>query len=189
MTLISQPSVSSHRSSPTRWLRTQNRESITLLRRLFVSSFPLQKIDDRTPRRSPYRRLVEILESEPDKERLVEFLPFHRLNGHYLDWDDDPVIRQVDLHDVVFDAYAVRADHGMNLILGYFTEAWKSPFGTNPGGELKIREEIMAVVSAIDSIRGRLVKDLSHDLDLQAKLWDLFAFNDFVSRHPAKDFK
>jgi hypothetical protein len=147
--------------------------------------FPATGDEEGSSRRSPYRRLVEILESEPDKEVLVEFLSFHWLDGRRLGWRGDPITKKVELGGVVFDAYAT--DHHLGLTLVYFTEIWKDPFTTDPESEPMIHGEIMDVASKIHLMQRSLPDELNRDPSLQSKVLSLFA-SSWDSYGTAKQF-
>lgn len=149
-------------------------------RKLIDVIFPAIGHDGYTPHRSAGRRLVEILESDPNKETLIEFLRFHQPDRYYLGWDVPLIIEERELFDMTFDAYMPSFGHGMDLTLVKFTEIWKTPFETDQQGGLKIRKEITDAVSAMDLIQQRdLVYDLSHDSNLRTKVWDLMALAPF----------
>ena len=123
--------------------------------------------------RSPYRRLVEILEAEPDKEVLVEFLSFHRLDEFRLGWRGRPIMKKVELGGTAFDAYATDSHLGLTLV--YFTEIWKDPFTVDSESELMIRGEITDAASKIDLMQQRLPDELNRDASLRSKVLGLFA--------------
>jgi TIR domain len=151
--------------------------------------FPPTEEDGGMLYRSARRRLIDILESEPDKETLAAFLRFHSLDERYLGWTGEPQIGKFELGDVVFDAYAIYEGHGLNLTLVYFTDVWKDPFEDDPEGGLKIRGEITGVASRINLISRRLRKDFSHDPNLQTKVLDLFESSpDFLRFESDREF-
>jgi hypothetical protein len=118
------------------------------------------------------RRLVEILESRPDKEVLISFLRSHvSRTGRYLEWGGVSVMEKYQLYDSVFDAYAPYVGHGMNFTLVNFTDVWDDPFETNQEGVPKIRETISSAISSIELIQHRF----NHDLKSQEQIKDWLA--------------
>jgi hypothetical protein len=119
------------------------------------------------------RRLIELLDSNPDKEAFVGFLRSHMSRASHLDWDwgASPIVEKYRLYDLVFDAYALYAGHGINLTLIYFTDVWKDPFEDGP---LRIREEISKVLSAVQSVQSRFYQDT----EMQGQIRDLILRDD-----------
>jgi TIR domain len=107
------------------------------------------------------RRLIEILESEPDKPTLVNFLASHLRRASYLGWGAPLRVERYELGGMQFDAYAPYVGHGLRLALVVFTDVWKNPFKTSQTREknLEICDEIISVISTIRVIQERFSTD------------------------------
>jgi hypothetical protein len=135
--------------------------------RLLDVIFP---VGDDTSRdhRSVGRRLIEILESDPDKRTLVEFL---RANiARHLGWGTVSVIEKYELYGVGFDAYARYVGHGLRLALVNFTEVWEDPFETGRDGTLNVNEKISSALAAIEMVQDRFSRDVQSQARIRSWL-------------------
>jgi hypothetical protein len=119
------------------------------------------------------RRLIEILESVPEKADFIDFLRSHStylLN--YINWGGRLELKKYQLYGIEFDAYATYANHGCALTLIRFTESWENPFDTddmivrNP----KICREVEHTISSIRSLQQRYKKDTETHARLRDEL-------------------
>ena len=126
---------------------------------------------DSPSKRSPSvtRRLVEILESNPNKSAFLDFLRFHvPRTSVYLGWGSYEVFETYRLYDVEFDAYAPYAGHGVRLTLVAFTSVWANPFELDQDSVPRIRAEIVDAFGKIKTVQSRF----EHDGELQASMRD-----------------
>jgi hypothetical protein len=131
------------------------------------------------------RRLIEILESKPDKAKLIDFLRMHlRVRGRYLGWGSPWILQQYEFDGTQFDAYAPYVGHGCVLTLVSFTEAWKDPFknGQEPETNPKICDEVASTISTIRSIQERFNTDATAQMRLRNDLIRADGGDLFVSR-------
>ena len=119
------------------------------------------------------RRLIEILESVPEKADFIDFLKSHKTYlQNYIHWGGSLALEKYDLYGTEFEAYATYANHGCTLSLIRFTEAWKNPFETddttvrNP----KICSEIQQALSSIRSLQKRYKNDTQTQARLREEL-------------------
>jgi len=145
----------------------------TVAEKLLRVIFPAVGHDRSRGHRSVGRRLIEILESEPDKKTLVDFLRAHatrlwRYQGYA---SSSPTFESYELYNVRFDAYEPYLGHGMRLTLVNFTNVWADPFETGPDGTLTVRKEISSTLTAIEMIQHRF----SHDVQSQARVREFLA--------------
>jgi hypothetical protein len=104
------------------------------------------------------RRLIEILDSEPQKKTVVEFLAFHlQRTGRYLGWGGELTFDAIELGGIEFDAYAAYVGHGWRLGLVRFTQAWSTPFATDRSAETapQLRLDLSDSLSQIQSLIER----------------------------------
>ncbi len=84
-----------------------------------------------TRKPSVARRLIEILESKPDKAKFIDFLRIHlRVRGRYLGWGGPLILQQYEFDGTQFDAYALYVGHGPHLNTTYRV---LSPVGKRDG--------------------------------------------------------
>jgi hypothetical protein len=108
------------------------------------------------------RRLIEILESDPDKAKFIDFLRFHlSARSRYLGWGGPLVLNKYELQGIEFDAYAPYVGHGIRLTLVSFTQAWKDPFElmSDKGETPRICVELEQTLSKIRSIQQNINSD------------------------------
>jgi hypothetical protein len=136
--------------------------------------FPAVEQAGRPSYRSAGRRLVEILDSAPDKEALVDFLRFNEPDGDYLRWGSPVQIKKRQLFGMTFDAYVLFPSHGLNFSLVSFTEVWKNPFEADRDGEPKICKEITDAVSVMSSVQDDMRRDANLRINALEAMRDSF---------------
>jgi hypothetical protein len=136
--------------------------------------FPVIEQAGHRPHRSAGRRLVEILESDPDKETLVDFLRFNDPDGYYLNWGSPVKFTKCQLFGMSFDAYALFSSHGLNLTLVSLTDVWKDPFEADREGAPRICAKITDAVSAMASVQDDLRRDDNSRINALRAMRDSF---------------
>lgn len=122
------------------------------------------------------RRLIEILESHPDKTTFLDFIRFHWWRTRrYLSWGRGLIFEKYEFDGVEFDAYEPYIGHGASLTLVSFTEIWADPFEINQEESTpKICDKIKTTIS-----RVRLIQMwFGFDEQLQASLINRLAKED-----------
>lgn len=117
------------------------------------------------------RRLIELIESHPDKTTFLDFIRYHlpRVKS-YFDWTNQVVVEKYEFDGVEFDAYAPYVGHGVVLSLYSFIDIEAGPFEINPKGMPRICDEITSALSRIRSIQKRFKNNQQSRASLAYKL-------------------
>lgn len=106
------------------------------------------------------RRLVEIIESSPEKIIFIDFLRSHLGRMGYLGWGGSPILGTYEFEESRFDGCVPYVGHGCRLTLISFTETWSDPIEpAQESGGLIICREIDHTVSKILSIQQKFATD------------------------------
>lgn len=121
------------------------------------------------------RRFIELLDSMPDKTRLVDFLQFHLslLDRYYYIWGGSLILEHHEFDGVGFDAHAPYAGHGCRLTLVTFTDVWLDPFDVTQESDagIEICNELRCTIATIKALRERFRNDRHAQVHLREHLF------------------
>lgn len=131
------------------------------------------------------RRLIKILESNPTKAKITNFLKFHSSRLRY----DHFIVKDYEFCRKRFDGYSTYVGHGCSLTLYLFTEVYGDPFDSLEAVDEapKLSRFLQDTISEIKSVQ-RLYDS---NTELQSALQDELILSekasyivDFITRSP-----
>jgi hypothetical protein len=128
---------------------------------------------------STARRLIELLESNPEREALLDFLSVHvpRIHG-YLNWGGPQIFEKYAFGGLEFDARAPYAGHGLRLTLVRFTRVWSDPFVTDQRGKPRVRDELENLIVSLEALQAAYARDRETQASVRTMLLETFPFDD-----------
>jgi hypothetical protein len=130
---------------------------------------------------SAARRFIELLESKPNRSRIVDFVKVHGGVSFY----DSHLFEEYELLGTKFDSYAKYAGHHLQLSLLLFTDVCADPF-TGTKDPIAIDSALLETLAGVREVKSRFAQDKQVQEHVKAQLLTGLHFDDaeYFRRYP-----